>query len=1452
MSFLISTQPGKGMKKPFFFGFHWLFLVILSISLIGCGGGGGGGESTDSGGGDTGTDPGGTLPLPTTSTLLQGLVLGSSPSQNISLKSFSSLKSSEQSFSTQSSYSHLRSANVAPPVNLLEDNLSNCQATAYDAKTDKEIATVNVAADGTYAFTSAQINLGTTYKVGVKCNNGTIEMSSYATSAASLPGTTADIPTADINPKSTAIAAYVKKALVKTITKAIATGEGTNAEKKEKALELIGPLVQSISTIIQKKIDTGAMEIPATAAAVTILEKSVNGTPLSGIDSDADKSAFESAFDQVITENAADWEIPPTMDGELEGAAAQGAANAACQVGATDAGSIKTCARTLSEFLILGLNWPIVIPFDGSDSKKHFWGITSCDQAGFGFDDVLVKYKVGESGNCVINSRIRQEYRNGDDGRSGGDMKFGAGLIHALAANMKKGTNYSMQDINNMIFKKVGSGDSQIGWGWMIMADADGGNRYAYDQTFGFSKINFSNCTDQGCDWPENLNVTTPSDIFFRSFGGTVPSKENLEKSIYNTKTYIRENTFESENWVLINESLKRGRNDDGSTNYCEDNNPSTICTTISGDSVDNHKITVGVSFEKFTGGQAVASRVGFRYITGLSDAYSTVTKNEKNFYLEPVWDRNGATGAFSLINAKTGYRLHNAWGQEVIISLIRSEKWCDSDTARFGNLSCTTNEVGDVVEFWTSWEQDASSDKYKRAYNTPGNTVSFVPVTGSIATDLLNSQMYNFKHGEEKEYTFRCEDNSKLDKCQGGSTDEYPTTMRPLAYGDWNDLQNVQFAITTTNGQIDVSADVMSGSYYAEQEWNCTGSNCTQSFYFYKLDSSSTNIEILTTETVSEQGQTNFGKNVYSISDSSMDILLTAANLPNAVDYHYFMGPVANASWSAEKDPWSLTGVNNSSITFSSTWKMREWVTKPVNWGAEDLSAADFKARCSYYKDSTPDSVSYQALCESLQARNLMQEAIENLRWGAIDWDQFTGSDEGPFSPISDSSLVLRQKWDVLNYAQQALWNYDLGNTERANRCNAFSDMDSLRSDCQAAVTASTISETFFNKMEGKCWGQWNEDNQQWTAPTLSVEQCINSSIDFGSGSWTDSSGWTDQPGSTWEDWKKWDLLHLGAQAVWDHSMDRDQRVNRCNLLTDSTSDAWAGGDSLQTLCVNAVNSGQTMQDFQTAMSNFTEGPFVDWSQVDSTGDSQEWWNKTYWLTASGNDPTDGLIEAGDVSSDSYGNEFRWKGSIGHYLEEIQWNWYNAEWNPSGLQANDITDRCQFFRNDLFAADGTSLNQVCQDIALAVTARNTFDDIRKNGHSEFPSFINWDDSRISRRSDNGYLYEDPESALNVYSFAFPGETFDGKHTWTQSTNFNALQAFSLIFHFFEGESKDPLGISSLSSSEFGNFNWGDLDVDNYSDNQKKWLSYEIYGPGDEQNFFAPLSKAFNSPEALR
>ena len=142
------------------------------------------------------------------------------------------------------------------------------------------------------------------------------------------------------------------------------------------------------------------------------------------------------------------------------------------------------------------------------------------------------------------------------------------------------------------------------------------------------------------------------------------------------------------------------------------------------------------------------------------------------------------------------------------------------------------------------------------------------------------------------------------------------------------------------------------------------------------------------------------------------------------------------------------------------------------------------------------------------------------------------------------------------------------------------------------------------------------------------------------------------------------------------------------------------------------------------------------------------------------------------------------------------------------------------------------------------VEARTVLDSRSIQPQYPIPFYVNTNDSRIKKRSSNGYLFDNPKSALTLYTRVFPKDTFNGSTTWGSSSTFNAEQVFALIFTFFESRSKTPIPSSPV---------YGVLD--GLSSNQKAWLDWDVMAlsfMGEEKDMFVPLLNALDNPSALR
>ena len=350
--------------------------------------------------------------------------------------------------------------------------------------------------------------------------------------------------------------------------------------------------MNNLQTTVSNSMSDGAMEYPDDPTKISTLEDAVAATSITSIIDSSTGSSFETAMENAQT--ADDWYVPPTLDSELAGAAAEGAAKLICAPWATTPDStsdqeaqIKECGKIQAETMLLGLKWNLIIRNDNSSNKGALWGVASCNSTDFGFDDAIVRYKLKTHSDgttsCKITNRKLPESRNGDNQNDGG-FRMAGSFFYKMSKHMKKNSQFTLQDINNMIFKKSGSGTNQIGWGanWTVERPP---YWYAYDEDAGFKLW---------VTWDENRNptfetisVTSPTDTFENKFGGTVPNWKGVKTWVKKSKTHIKYNSIDSETYVVITEEPKRGKETNGDTNYCQDSDPATTCTTQKGNSID-------------------------------------------------------------------------------------------------------------------------------------------------------------------------------------------------------------------------------------------------------------------------------------------------------------------------------------------------------------------------------------------------------------------------------------------------------------------------------------------------------------------------------------------------------------------------------------------------------------------------------------------------------------------------------------------------------------------------------------------------------------------------------------------------------------------------------------------------------------------------------------------------
>ena len=614
----------------------------------------------------------------------------------------------------------------------------------------------------------------------------------------------------------------------------------------------------------------------------------------------------------------------------------------------------------------------------------------------------------------------------------------------------------------------------------------------------------------------------------------------------------------------------------------------------------------------------------------------------------------------------------------------------------------------------------------------------------------------------------------------------------------------------------------------------------------------------------------TRYGVKAYQINGLTMSLILDSINgsaaYGSVFDAHYFQGPIANPNWNSDKDPWKVTGKGGTDVTFTSEKDLGHWFQSTV-YASRELSAADMTARCSYFDNGSNNnsSSSYQTLCNGLGAQNNLSEAIENLRWQSINWSNLTGSGDGPFVPADDSSKSLRDKWQVVNYAREALWKRELSSSQKTARCALFSTSVTtdtgnvnLKSLCESAAAATTAPDNFWAAMKTNCFGVWS-GNTQTTAPVLGQDKCINSDNNTALNNLTGSNAASididgDGNADSVKKWEKWKLINKGTEAVWNRSLTLTVRQNRCSNLSydNATSSADSAFDnvptSLKDLCLTAVNSDGAITSFDDAMSALSDGPFINWSATADNGSKKilvvsgtQSWDKKYKLIYDNN-----TLATWDNSSDSPdwwirdgrdNTTFPHKWSVISYLQDVTWNVQSA-WNTTGLTASEVLPRCEFLTSS------GNISTYCSQMPTFMEASSVLPSLLQQSRVAIPIFVNTGDSRITKRSSNGYLFDAPDSALTLYTRVFPKETFSGSTTWNSSTTYNANQVFALLFTFFDARSKTH----APTNPSYG-------DLDNLTSNAKSWLTWDVMTPsmmGDEKDLFRPLVNFLDSPSTLR
>lgn len=320
-----------------------------------------------------------------------------------------------------------------------------------------------------------------------------------------------------------------------------------------------------------------------------------------------------------------------------------------------------------------------------------------------------------------------------------------------------------------------------------------------------------------------SANNFTTAKIFEKSFGGPIPTASKLEDQFDNGRTHMDNNPSGQAYMMVLwdafpmwekrtcvnaqSQSCQEGSQGCvcTSTRPCDTNSPDfnpNECKASDGGNGSEHTVRVNLTFGT-TITDANAKFKGFKPITAMTKAANG------RYYLSPIWDMNGFSGLFNIIDGQTGTYLRDDYGN------FRSIKVIVKPNTVNATKECSTNHHGAMTDC-------AQGKIYNAAMQWESGGVSYyipAPTAITYAGDLS-------VNGNVK---------VQWQQCQQGQ----PCSPGKVAYGDWSNMTALRFAAPTiSNNAVSVLSANSAGAYYLTPHMNCNQNGCTQDAYYLMNES--------------------------------------------------------------------------------------------------------------------------------------------------------------------------------------------------------------------------------------------------------------------------------------------------------------------------------------------------------------------------------------------------------------------------------------------------------------------------------------------------------------------------------------------------------------------------------------------------------------------------------------
>ncbi|MGZ3773981.1 MAG: hypothetical protein ACXVCN_09710 [Bdellovibrio sp.] len=466
-----------------------------------------------------------------------------------------------------------------------------------------------------------------------------------------------------------------------------------------------------------------------------------------------------------------------------------------------------------------------------------------------------------------------------------------------------------------------------------------------------------------------NSNDFTTASVFEKSFGGPIPTESDVADKFDNGRSHLDYNpSGNAYLWVLWDTfpvwEKKTCVNGSGAT--CTEGSASCTCTRTrpcdTNSSTFNPDLCVASDGQN---GSVHTVRVNLTFGSPISDStnkfvgFKPITSMTKSatgrYYLSPIWDNNGFSGLFNIIDSTTGTYLRDDYSNyravKVIVkpNTVNAAKECNSST----HGTMTGCAQGKVFNASMQWGQNGLSYFVPAAtavnyYDTDGTT----PITFSFQSNV----------------------NVQWQQCSPNQ----PCSPGKVAYGDWSNMTAIKFGTPTIAGNtISALAASSSGSYYLTPAMSCDSNGCNQSGY-YLMNSSGVpfgngSLSETACDTTLNSGAdcvtglwycdgTNpcTQRKAYKLSVAALSTLLGSSDLDgdsgngvtvtwddNVVNYQIPNAPAKNPVFRCSGQPWFIDGNGDGALNCSAD-------DSTVATGSNDIAFASAGEAQNYIRNNS------------------------------------------------------------------------------------------------------------------------------------------------------------------------------------------------------------------------------------------------------------------------------------------------------------------------------------------------------------------------------------------------------------------------------------------------------------------------------------------------------------------